>query len=110
MGKQSLDGLPGKDFLRSLDPQKVLRQRDNILRPLTQWRNPQLKLPQPMKQILTEAALPHCSFQVLVGGRYNAHIHLDLAIAAQPVERLAIQHPQQLALRLHLQLAYFIKE
>ena len=97
-------------FVGRLDPQKMLRQRDNILRPLAQWRNPQLKLSQPVKQILTEAALPHCGFQVLVGGRDNAHVHLDLAIAAQPVERLTIQHPQQLSLRLQLQLAYFIKK
>ncbi len=51
-----------------------------------------------------------CGFEILVGGRDNADIDFDLAVAAQTVEGLAIQHAQQFHLSLQLQFADFVEE
>src|SRR5581483_8911901 len=63
-----------------------------------------------MKQILPEPAFPDGSFQILVGGGHDADVDPDLAISAQAVKGLPIQHAQQLHLGLRLQLADLIEE
>src|SRR5690348_18046466 len=83
---------------------------DNILRPLAQRRHAKLKLTETMEQVLAEAAVFDRGFEILVRGSHDAHVNFDLAMAAEPVKRLAVEHTQQLYLRLQLQFADFIEE
>ena len=85
-------------------------ERNDIFGTLAQRRNAKLKLSETMKEILAEAAFAHRGFEILVGGGNDADIHLDLAMPAETVEGLAIEHAQQLDLRLQLQFADFVEE
>src|ERR1700747_991806 len=88
----------------------MLGESDDILRPLAQRRNPQLKLAEAVKQILAEAALAYCGLEVLVGCGDNPDVNLDFAMPTQAVERLSIQHAQQLPLCLQLHFPDLIEE
>src|SRR5208282_4915581 len=91
-------------------PQEMVSQRQNIFRPLSQRRNPELKLAQAMEKIFTKPSFSHGCFQILIGGRYDPHIHRDLSVPSQTVIIGAIQHPQQLHLNMGWQFADFIQE
>ena len=108
--EQRRNGLRRKILARSLQAQEMFRQRNNILRPLAQRRHAQLELAEAMKQILAEAAVLHCGFQILVGRGDDAHVNFDLAVPAQTVERLTVEHAQQFDLSLQLQFADFVEE
>src|ERR1035438_9712010 len=68
------------------------------------------KLPEAVEEILAEAAFLDRGFEILVGGGDNANIDVDLAVAAETVEGLAIEHAQQLHLSLQLQFPDFVEE
>src|ERR1700727_1504763 len=63
-----------------------------------------------MEKILSKAARCDCRFQVLIGGSDDADIHFKLAMTAQPVKRISVQHAQQFDLSVKLQFSDFIKE
>ena len=46
----------------------------------------------------------------MVGSGYDAHIHRDFAVSAEPVEGITVQNPQQLYLSLKLQLCDFVEK
>src|SRR5580765_769561 len=110
MRDEGRNGLLGKVFCRRLQGQEMLGESNDVFRPLAQRRNSQLKLSEAMKQILAEAALAYRGLKVLVGCCDNPDVNLDLAVPAQPVKRLAIEHAQQLHLCLQLQFPDFVEE
>src|SRR5438270_7163072 len=63
-----------------------------------------------MEEILPEARLSDRSFKILVGCRHDPHIHFDLAMSTQSIERLPVKHTQQLHLSLQLEFANFVQE
>ena len=83
---------------------------NDVLGALPEWRNAELNLTETVKEILAEPAFFDRGFEILVGGSDNADIDLDLAVAAEAVERLAVEHAQQFHLRLQLQFADFVEE
>ena len=48
--------------------------------------------------------------QVAVGGRDDAHVDGDLALAADPLERPVLEHAQQTHLRVERKLADLVEE
>src|SRR5690349_8302963 len=63
-----------------------------------------------MEEVLPEATVAYGCLEILIGGGNDANVHLNLAVTAQAVERLPIQHAEQFHLRLQLQLANFVEE
>ena len=61
-------------------------------------------------QIFAEVSGFHLGFQVAVGGRHNAHIHLFATAAAHPFDFLLLQHAQNLDLEAQLHFADFIQK
>ena len=53
---------------------------------------------EPIKQILAKQPLFDVVFQGLVGGGEHAHIHRDIALAAEPGKLTILKHVQQLGL------------
>src|SRR6266542_6366058 len=88
----------------------MLRKRDNVFRTFPQWRDSQLKLAQAVKEIPAEPALLDRQFEIQVGRGYDAHIHCNFAVPAQPVIRCSIENAKQFHLELEIQLADFVQE
>ena len=61
-------------------------------------------------KVLTEVPGLHFGFQITVGGRHNAHIHLFAAAAAHTLDFLFLEHAQNLDLKTQLHLADFIQK
>ena len=90
--------------------EEVPRQQRNVLAPLAQRRHADADHVQAMVEILAEAAFAHARLEVLVGGGDDAHIRLDLLVAADPVEAALREHPQQPGLQLCRHVADFVQE
>ncbi len=88
----------------------MFSQGNDVFRTLAQRRNAELELAEAMKKILAKAAFFDRSFEILIGGGDDADIDFDFAVAAETVERLAIQHAQKLDLSLQLQFADFVEK
>jgi len=56
------------------EPQQVLRQRQDVARPITQWRHGHLDDVQAVIEVFAEAAGGKLGLQVAVGGREDANI------------------------------------
>lgn len=61
-------------------------------------------------KVLSEVPGLHFGFQVTVGGRHNAHIHLFATAAAHAFDFLFLEHAQNLHLKTQLHLADFIQK
>src|ERR1700722_20943467 len=96
--------------MRGLQPEEVCGQGNDVFGALAQRGNAKLELAETVKKILAESACFDHGFEILIGGRDNADIDMDLAVAAETVEGLAVEHAQKFYLRLQLQFANFIKE
>src|SRR6202050_592227 len=66
---------------RSLEVEEVLRQRDDVLRPLTQRWHSKLKLSEAMKKILAETARGNGSVEILIGSGDDANLFGNLTAA-----------------------------
>ena len=85
-------------------------QRQDVARALTQRGNVQLEGADAEIQIFAELALLHGQAQVFVGGGHNAHVQLDLALAAQAGQLTLLQHAQQFGLQMNRHFANFVQE
>src|SRR5439155_25580062 len=65
---------------------------------------------QPVIQVLAEAPRLHLGLEVLVGGREDAHVDLQGAVAADPLELALLQDAQDLGLRLRPHVADLVEE
>src|ERR1017187_1083825 len=65
---------------------------------------------QPIVQVGAELPLLHHGRQIAAGSRYQPDIDLDRVSAAQPLELLLLQDPQQLGLQLRRDVAHLIQE
>ena len=80
-------------------PAEGVDEQEQILLPLPQGRDEGGQGVEPVVQILAEGALLHPLFQILVGGRHDAHVHRDDLVASHPHDLPLLEDPQQLALQ-----------
>jgi hypothetical protein len=78
--------------------------------PLAQRRQAQPDHVEPVKQVFPEQALAHPLLHVLVGGRDDPHVGPDRLVAADPVEVVVGQHPQQAGLEFGRHVADLVEE
>ena len=112
---QRLDDVGGDGFRLALlfardFFQKIVHQQRNVVAPLAQRRNVNAHDVEPVKQILAELPRRHGGFQRLVRGGDDAHVHLDRLVAADALERAALQHAQNFRLRRGRHVADFVEE
>ena len=89
---------------------EVADQRRDVVAPLAQRRHVDRDDVEAVEQVLAERALVDLLFEVLVGRGDHAHVHLDDAVAAEPLELLLLQHAQHLGLRLQAHVADLVEE
>ncbi len=90
--------------------EKARRQQRNIFPPGTQRRQIDGDDVEPVVQIFAKLAFAHGLPQIDVGGRQDAHVHLDLVHPAQVHEAPVLQHAQDLGLRIHSHGADLVQE
>ena len=100
----------GRGVERTAFRQEMPCQREDVVGALRQWRQPQFDRVEPVKEILAELARSDQRRQVGIGGADHAHLHLALAIAAEPLEAAGFQHAQQLHLAGQRQRADLVEE
>src|SRR5258708_18162072 len=105
--KQCGNGFGSERTARLFESQEMFGQRNNVLRALAQGRYAKLKLAQPMEKILPKPSRRYSLVEILIRGRNDTHVHLNLSMSAQAVKRISVEHAQQLDLSLKLQFSDF---
>ena len=89
---------------------KCCDQQRDVFLALAQRRQLHRDDVQPVVQVLAEPPVVHHRAQVDVGGRDDAHVHLDRVDAAEAHELALLDHAQQLGLRLERDVADLVEE
>jgi hypothetical protein len=115
VGHEHIDGRRGEPLdlpavLFGIALQKKVRQQQDIRFALPQRRHVDGKHVQPVIQVAAEGILLHGLLQVLVGGRDDAHVHLEGPVPADPLEFPLLQNAQQPHLHVGLDAADFVQE
>ncbi len=95
--------------LRVLGDEEV-RQRHDLVAPLAQRRHGRLDHLEAVVEVFAELAAQHHLLEVAVGGGDDAHVDVDLLVAAELGELGVLQHVQQLGLERRLHLADLVEE
>ena len=82
----------------------------DVFRPLAQRRNVDRQHVQPEPQVFAKLSLPHRLLQILVRRGDDAHVHFERTLPADPLDDPALQHAQQLRLRLRAQVTDFVEK
>ena len=82
----------------------------HIAHTLTQGRQGNHQYRKPVEQIGTKQVAPDPLPQIGVGGRYNAHIHTDVACTADAQYPLRFKHAQQPPLCAQIELGHFVQK
>ena len=90
--------------------QEVFQQQGDILDPLAQRRDANRQHVQAVEEVLPETAGGGQGLQVLIGGGDDADIAVNRGVAADALELLFLQQPQQLRLRARRHVAHLIHE
>jgi hypothetical protein len=80
------------------------RQRQDVFRPLAQRRHEERQHAQPVIQVAAERPVQHEIFDARVRRRDDARAERERRVAAEPLDALFLDDPQQLALRVERQL------
>ena len=101
------DGLPR----RFRDPfhEEAGEQRD-VIAPVTQRRHLNGHHVEPVVQVFAEVAVAHLQGKIAGGGGDDAHVHLDLGAAPDPLEDLFLKDTDDLALGLHGHVRHLVEE
>jgi len=91
-------------------PDEVIEQGRDVLLALPQGRDVDRHDVEPVEEILPEAALPDVLLEVAVGGGHEPDVHLDRLDAADALELVVLDHPQELHLHLPGQIADLVEE
>ena len=86
------------------------RQRRDIFAPFAQRRNPQFNHLDAVVEIFAEAPRIDHRFEILVGGRDDAHVDRQRLVAADALEALLLDGAQQLGLRLQAHVADLVEK
>src|SRR5205085_5240832 len=90
--------------------EKVPREERNVFGTLAQARQSQADHVQAVVEILAERSFAHPLIEVLVRGGNDAHVGLDLLVAAHAVERAVGENAQQARLQLGRHVADLVQE
>ena len=88
----------------------MLHERRDVIEPLPERRHQNRNDAQAEVEILAEAPFGDLLFEVLVGRRDDAHVDLDRARRAEPLDLALLQDAQHLGLRLRAHVADFVEE
>ena len=91
-------------------PQVVLHQQRQVVAPLAQGGQVDGEDAQPVIQVRPELPLGRPCLQVAVGGRDQPHVGPDRLVAADALERLLLQQPQDLGLQGQRHVADLVEE
>ena len=89
---------------------KVTGQQGNVAGALAQRRGVDREHAQPVVEVGPELPFDHRLLQIPVGGRQDAHVHLERGIVADPLQIAVLQHSQQLGLQRQRELADLVEE
>ncbi|MPN50040.1 hypothetical protein SDC9_197665 [bioreactor metagenome] len=97
--------------LQPIEPgNEMIYEQRNILAPISQAGQLQPHNVNPIKEVLTKAALLHQLAQVLVSSRNDPHIGLYGLYTTERLINTLLQHPQQPHLHGRRNIAYFIQK
>ena len=88
----------------------MVGQQRHIFNALAQRRHVEWNHVQPVKQIFAKISALDFFFQILVGGRHHANIHLNGCLGAHRLEALLLQRPQNFGLGLQAHVAHFVQK
>src|SRR5664280_2897240 len=88
----------------------MIGEGDDVFRSLSQRWNLQVKLAQSMVEIAAECARLDELLQRLIRGGDHLDIDIDLAIAAEPIVRSAVENTQQLDLQFGVELTNLVQQ
>src|SRR5699024_4513932 len=74
-------------------PAKMLQNQEYVVPPLPEGRNPHRKRVQAVVEVLAETAFLYFFLQLLIGGSYNPHVHMNDLAAAHPHDFLLLKNP-----------------
>ncbi len=100
----------GRCCSRAIFFQKIIHEQRNVVGTLAQRRNRNAHDVEAVKQILAELFGGDGGFERLVRRGDDAHVHLDRLVAADALERAALQHAQNFRLRRGRHVADFVEE
>ena len=115
VGHKQVHGLVGDRCYRLVGVladvlEQLLDQKRDVLAALAQGRQVYGHHRQPVEEVLAELVLLDHLAQVAVGGADHPHVHRDGLFAADQLEGLLLQHPQQLDLEGRAELAHLVEE
>src|SRR5205823_2114086 len=97
------------DLARKLLHEKK-REQWNVARPFAQRRHLDWKNIEPIEQISAKLSRTDALFQIAVAGRDDPHVDSNRAAAADRLELLLLQNPQQFYLRICGQFTYLVEQ
>ena len=103
----SSDGRPSS---REILASSVSAERNDVLSAMAKGGDLDRENGQPMKEVLAKCAFDHHLAQVAIGGGDPANVGENGPVAADALELLLLQHPQQLRLQWRVELGDFVEE
>src|SRR4051812_47569097 len=88
----------------------MLSEQRNVFRALAQTGQSQANDVQAVVQVLSKRSFAHALFEYLVGGGDDAHIHLHLLVAADPIKAAVGKHAEEARLQLRRHVADLVEE
>ncbi len=101
-------GVPA--FLAAEKLHEVAGEQGDVLAPVAQRRNGQGQYVQAVEEVLAKVSRADLLLEVLVGRRYDTHINLYGAIAADPLEFMLLKDPENLGLGFQAHVADFVEK
>ena len=90
--------------------EKGLSEKEYITPALTQRGELNRNDIEAVEKVLAEAALCNFRFEVAVGGRHHAHVHLARPGSAYGLDLVLLQHAQEFDLQKRIHFAHFVQE
>src|SRR5437660_8584253 len=88
----------------------MVQQRYDVLAPLAKWRKLDVRYVQAEVQILAKSLLRNEFGEILIRGGDDADVHRDGSLASQSLDLLALDHAQDLGLRIGRHIADLIEK
>src|SRR5215813_2582661 len=79
--------------------QEASGDRQDVLRPFPQRRQPDLEHVEPVEEVFSESAVPHFFFEILVGGGDDPHVGPPGLAFPETLEGFFLQKAKQLTLQ-----------